>query len=134
LVKVVDAQVYGSENDLGHFTGGFIQLEGRIRQMFTSFVPWEPLDRPQIYLDIGPIGEAVPYCMPVVVTKAPNGSTVIRCLILKPVDQQNSTFTRMGLLAVHFGHPEHIHDKLQWIADYELGNQPVGDLTVITIL
>jgi hypothetical protein len=134
---VVDAQVHGNENDLGHFTGGFIQLEGRIRRIF----PTSSSSQGTLYdmsvsisFDIEPMGEEVPYCMPIVVNEFRDIPTIY-CLMLRPVDQQSSSYTRIGLLTIPMPHGELIlPDRLQWIVDFALMDQPGGDLTVVTIL
>ena len=74
--------------------------------------------------------------MPIVLNEF-RGIPTIYCLMLRPVDQQNSSYTRIGLLTIPMPYELEnliLPDKLQWIVDFALMDQPGDDLTVVTIL
>jgi hypothetical protein len=137
LVKVVDAQIHGKPNNFGDFTGGFIQLEGRIGRIFpASSSSQGEYERGHYSYEIcfdadEGIGEAVPWCIPIAIEH----EEVAQCLMPRPVDQQNLSFTRIGLVHVSMDLEADIPHELQWIREYALMDRTCcNDLTVVTII
>jgi hypothetical protein len=121
LVKVIDAQIQGNEDGSSRITGGFIQLEGRLSQVVSALkrtysIRWSyTLQRTQrVRWDVDDaIGEEAHYCMPIFVS-----FYVTHCLLLRLIDLQSLSFTRVGLVDVETKSNRVIHHELRWIKEF----------------
>jgi hypothetical protein len=143
LVTVVDAQVHGNENNFSHFTGGFIQLEGRSGPLFPTFLPdfvpkgeWTNGHYTyEVVFDVEPISEEGLHYMPLAICDKNGYTPIVECVMLRLVDQENSLFARMGLVSVSLEPEADLPHELRWAREFaQMDRSTCEDLAVITII
>lgn len=118
-----------SSNIYGHLSAGYIKLKGKVGRVFSSRYPNEGewLVNHCSYdfgLDVGADDDDEPlYCLPIAVYDDSPGSgfgLLTSCLLLRPYEDEEGGFVRVGIMTVALDSKEILPEELQWVYDFSV--------------